>query len=172
MPAPRAAIWDVDGTLVDTAEIHFAAWQAFAAAHGFGSVLVEGWNEGWWSESGRNFKFATRQFSDDDALDADVAVVEVNRRHRLVRGLQTNAAVALAHRADRGLRPVTSRLAWARSGPALSWPAAAPVARIDQVMPRGAEGRPVRAPEALLVRLAAGRRVDLVPAQDQGLAAR
>ena len=31
----------------------------FAAAHGFGSVLVEGWNEGWWSESGRNFKFAT-----------------------------------------------------------------------------------------------------------------
>lgn len=31
----------------------------FAAKHGFGSVLVEGWNEGWWSESGRNFKFAT-----------------------------------------------------------------------------------------------------------------
>lgn len=31
----------------------------FAAKHGFGSVLIEGWNEGWWSESGRNFKFAT-----------------------------------------------------------------------------------------------------------------
>ncbi len=31
----------------------------FAARLGFGSVLVEGWNEGWWSESGRNFKFAT-----------------------------------------------------------------------------------------------------------------
>ncbi|WP_137681721.1 glycoside hydrolase family 97 protein [Aurantiacibacter suaedae] len=31
----------------------------FAAEHGFGSVLVEGWNEGWWSESGRNFEFAT-----------------------------------------------------------------------------------------------------------------
>lgn len=30
----------------------------FAAEHGFGSVLVEGWNEGWWSESGRNFKLA------------------------------------------------------------------------------------------------------------------
>jgi alpha-glucosidase len=30
----------------------------FAAEHGFGSVLVEGWNQGWWSESGRNFKFA------------------------------------------------------------------------------------------------------------------
>src|SRR3954453_13806400 len=24
----RAAIWDVDGTLVDTAELHFVAWQA------------------------------------------------------------------------------------------------------------------------------------------------
>ena len=30
----------------------------FAAEHGFHSVLVEGWNKGWWSESGRNFKFA------------------------------------------------------------------------------------------------------------------
>ncbi|MEC9065931.1 MAG: glycoside hydrolase family 97 protein [Pseudomonadota bacterium] len=30
----------------------------FAAEHGFGSVLVEGWNKGWWSESGRNFRFA------------------------------------------------------------------------------------------------------------------
>ncbi|WP_251566762.1 glycoside hydrolase family 97 protein [Erythrobacter sp. 3-20A1M] len=30
----------------------------FAAAHGFDSVLVEGWNKGWWSESGRNFQFA------------------------------------------------------------------------------------------------------------------
>ncbi|WP_374408826.1 glycoside hydrolase family 97 protein [Pelagerythrobacter sp.] len=30
----------------------------FAAEHGFGSVLVEGWNQGWWSESGRNFEFA------------------------------------------------------------------------------------------------------------------
>ena len=30
----------------------------FAAEHGFGSVLVEGWNVGWWSESGRNFEFA------------------------------------------------------------------------------------------------------------------
>ncbi|AKM06300.1 glycoside hydrolase family 97 protein [Pelagerythrobacter marensis] len=30
----------------------------FAADHGFGSVLIEGWNVGWWSESGRNFQFA------------------------------------------------------------------------------------------------------------------
>lgn len=30
----------------------------FAAQHGFKSVLVEGWNKGWWSESGRNFQFA------------------------------------------------------------------------------------------------------------------
>jgi len=30
----RAAIWDVDGTLVDTAEQHFAAWKAVAAELG------------------------------------------------------------------------------------------------------------------------------------------
>src|SRR5436305_9229408 len=30
----RAAIWDVDGTLVDTAELHYAAWVALAAEIG------------------------------------------------------------------------------------------------------------------------------------------
>jgi beta-phosphoglucomutase len=30
MPASFAAIWDVDGTLVDTAELHFAAWKQLA----------------------------------------------------------------------------------------------------------------------------------------------
>ncbi len=39
---------------------------------------------------------------------------------------------------DRGLRPVTAVLNPARSGLALSWPAALPVARIDQVMTRSA----------------------------------
>src|SRR5262245_17868741 len=28
--SPRAVIWDVDGTLVDTAELHFQAWVALA----------------------------------------------------------------------------------------------------------------------------------------------
>jgi beta-phosphoglucomutase len=30
----KAAIWDVDGTLVDTAELHFHAWQAVCREHG------------------------------------------------------------------------------------------------------------------------------------------
>jgi beta-phosphoglucomutase len=35
MPSePRAVIWDVDGTLVDTAELHFAAWERMAAEMG------------------------------------------------------------------------------------------------------------------------------------------
>lgn len=38
---------------------------------------------------------------------------------------------------DRGLRPVTSRLTPVRSGFDFSWPAAFPLARIDQVMGRG-----------------------------------
>lgn len=32
----RAAIWDVDGTLVDTAELHFQAWVAVCREHGRG----------------------------------------------------------------------------------------------------------------------------------------
>ncbi|GAB3865431.1 hypothetical protein GCM10027610_115480 [Dactylosporangium cerinum] len=39
---------------------------------------------------------------------------------------------------DRGLRPVTAVLTPARSDLAFSWPAALPVARIDQVMTRSA----------------------------------
>src|SRR5205807_1310309 len=31
---PRAVIWDVDGTLVDTAELHFAAWLRTATEMG------------------------------------------------------------------------------------------------------------------------------------------
>jgi beta-phosphoglucomutase len=33
-PDTRAVIWDVDGTLVDTAELHFHAWAALAAELG------------------------------------------------------------------------------------------------------------------------------------------
>ncbi|WP_329500950.1 endonuclease/exonuclease/phosphatase family protein [Kitasatospora herbaricolor] len=38
---------------------------------------------------------------------------------------------------DRGLRPVTSRLTAARTGFGFTWPAARPLARIDQVLSRG-----------------------------------
>jgi len=34
MHSSRAVIWDVDGTLVDTAELHFQAWRALAASIG------------------------------------------------------------------------------------------------------------------------------------------
>lgn len=37
---------------------HALRYIDFAAENDFGSVLIEGWNKGWWSESGRNFKFA------------------------------------------------------------------------------------------------------------------
>lgn len=39
---------------------------------------------------------------------------------------------------DRGLAPLTSRLGAPRRGSALSWPAAFPVARIDQILTRSA----------------------------------
>ncbi len=46
---------------------------------------------------------------------------------------------------DRGLRPLAAQLTWPESGFALSWPARAPVARIDHVMARGATVTAVRA---------------------------
>ncbi len=33
-PCPGAVLWDVDGTLVDTAELHFAAWVRLCEDHG------------------------------------------------------------------------------------------------------------------------------------------
>ncbi|MFE9027838.1 endonuclease/exonuclease/phosphatase family protein [Streptomyces iakyrus] len=49
---------------------------------------------------------------------------------------------------DRGLSPLTSRLHAPPSGFAFSWPAGLPVARIDQVLARGAEVTEVSALEA------------------------
>ncbi len=49
---------------------------------------------------------------------------------------------------DRGLSPLTSRLHAPPSGFAFSWPAGLPVARIDQVLARGAEVTDVSALEA------------------------
>ncbi|GAA2627770.1 endonuclease/exonuclease/phosphatase family protein [Dactylosporangium fulvum] len=45
---------------------------------------------------------------------------------------------------DRGLGPVSSQLTWAPAGFALSWPAALPLARIDQVMVRSATVTEIR----------------------------
>ena len=33
-PQPRAVLWDVDGTLLDSAEYHWLAWQETMAAEG------------------------------------------------------------------------------------------------------------------------------------------
>ncbi|MFD6168903.1 endonuclease/exonuclease/phosphatase family protein [Streptomyces coeruleorubidus] len=49
---------------------------------------------------------------------------------------------------DRGLGPLTSRLGAPASGLAFSWPAALPVARIDQVLGRGVEVTEVSALDA------------------------
>ena len=33
-PQPRAVLWDMDGTLLDSAEYHWLAWQETMAAEG------------------------------------------------------------------------------------------------------------------------------------------
>ncbi|MFN6934603.1 MAG: glycoside hydrolase family 97 protein [Tsuneonella sp.] len=84
----------------------------FAAAHGFGSVLVEGWNEGWWSESGRNFKFATA-YPDFDmdrvSAYAKAKGVEIMGHHETAgnAGLyERNLEVALAYYRKHGVHSV------------------------------------------------------------------
>jgi vancomycin resistance protein VanJ len=62
-----------------------------------------------------------------DALDAET-------RHRIVLLGDLNATVD-----DRGLAPLTSRLSVPERGAAFSFPEAFPVARIDQIMARGAD---------------------------------
>ncbi len=89
MPAPRAAIWDVDGTLVDTAEIHFAAWEAFAAAHGFAFTRAD-----FAATFGKRNPEIVRQLFDpaaDDARCADWG----EEKERLYRAATDRAGVAL-----------------------------------------------------------------------------
>lgn len=85
----RAAIWDVDGTLVDTAEIHFAAWQAFAAAHGFTFTRAD-----FAATFGKRNPEIVRQLFDPDADDARCADWG-EEKERLYRDATDRAGVAL-----------------------------------------------------------------------------
>ncbi len=85
----RAAIWDVDGTLVDTAELHFAAWQAFAAAHGFAFTRAD-----FAATFGKRNPEIVRQLFDpaaDDARCADWG----EEKERCYRDATDRAGVAL-----------------------------------------------------------------------------
>ena len=53
----RAAIWDMDGTLVDTAELHFAAWEVACRELGRGFTRED-------------VDFLTEPFADPDKLRA------------------------------------------------------------------------------------------------------
>jgi len=89
MPAPRAAIWDVDGTLVDTAEIHFAAWQAFAAAHGYPFTRAD-----FAATFGKRNPEIVRQLFDPAADDAHCAAWG-EEKEDLYRAATDRAGVAL-----------------------------------------------------------------------------
>ncbi len=89
MPAPRAAIWDVDGTLVDTAEIHFAAWTDFAAAHGFPFTRAD-----FAATFGKRNPEIVRQLFDPAASDERCADWG-EEKERLYRAATDRAGVAL-----------------------------------------------------------------------------
>lgn len=69
----------------------------------------------------------------DDSAGRLGALIAADPHPRLILLGDLNATVD-----DRGLRPVSSQLRWARSSSAWSFPAAAPIGRIDQIMARGA----------------------------------
>ncbi|GAA0937399.1 endonuclease/exonuclease/phosphatase family protein [Virgisporangium aurantiacum] len=75
----------------------------------------------------------------DDSARKLGAVLKAEPLSRLILIGDLNSTVD-----DRGLRPVSSQLTWPAADYALSWPAGAPVARIDQVMARGAKVISVR----------------------------
>ncbi|HEX4612704.1 MAG TPA: HAD family phosphatase [Urbifossiella sp.] len=89
MPAPRAAVWDVDGTLVDTAEIHFAAWAAFATAHGFPFTRAD-----FAATFGKRNPEIVRQLFDPAAEDGRCAEWG-EEKERLYRDATDRAGVAL-----------------------------------------------------------------------------
>ncbi|WP_373295897.1 endonuclease/exonuclease/phosphatase family protein [Streptomyces roseolilacinus] len=79
---------------------------------------------------GRGFDAARR----DESAELLGAALAAERLDRVVLLGDLNGTVD-----DRGLDPLTSRLDTAGTGLAFSWPAAAPLARIDQVMSRRTE---------------------------------
>lgn len=89
MPLTPAIIWDVDGTLLDSAEQHFAAWSAYAAGIGRPFTRADfAATFGW-----RNPEIVRHLF-DPSATDADCAAVGL-RKETLYRDLVRRDGVSL-----------------------------------------------------------------------------
>ncbi|MEO8602016.1 MAG: HAD family phosphatase [bacterium] len=68
-PLPRAVLWDMDGTLVDSGELHFLAWQEILA--GLGRSLDR---DGFAATFGLRNDAVLRRLLDPAISDADIAL--------------------------------------------------------------------------------------------------
>ncbi len=89
MNSPAAAIWDVDGTLVDTAELHFRAWVELATAIGKPFTRTD-----FAATFGRRNPEIIRALFDPQADDQTVADLG-DRKEQIYRGAAARQGVAL-----------------------------------------------------------------------------
>src|SRR5438105_15705358 len=110
---PLAAIWDVDGTLVDTADLHFAAWDELA--RGIGQPFT--WADFAATFGQRNPEIIRRLFG---AAYTDAEVAELGERKEDLYRAAARAGVALlpgARALLEGLRSAGFRQAIGSSAP-------------------------------------------------------
>jgi beta-phosphoglucomutase len=100
---PVGIIWDVDGTLVDTAEHHFLAWQRFASESGLPFTRADfAATFGW-----RNPEIVRHLF-DADADEAKCADIGL-RKEALYRAMVADHGTALLPGVERLLKAFTDR---------------------------------------------------------------
>ena len=83
MPRPRGVLWDMDGTLIDSAEYHWITWHDTLDELGV-ALTRESFN-GWFGS--RNDRILRRYFGDDFPLDeiARIGELKESRYRTLVR---------------------------------------------------------------------------------------
>lgn len=103
--APRAVLWDMDGTLVDSGDLHFLAWREAMAAHGRALSRAE-----FDATFGQRNDAILRRLLDPAIADADIARIgdEKEAHYR--------ALVAA-----RGIQPLAGALDWVRRLDAAGW---------------------------------------------------
>ena len=96
MPFPFAAVlFDLDGVLIDTTELHYRVWSDFAAAHGVAVTPAD-----LLATNGKRAEVTVRLWLGDHLDDAAVAALTADREATFHRWLATEPASAVAGAAE------------------------------------------------------------------------